>query len=71
MSMLKEFKEFAIKGNLIDMAIGVVMGTAFGKVVSSFIDGMVMPAIGMITGGVDFSDKKVILKEAVAATFSR
>ncbi len=68
MSMLKEFKEFAIKGNLIDMAIGVVMGTAFGKVVSSFIDGMVMPAIGMITGGVDFSDKKVILKEAVAAS---
>ena len=67
MGMLQEFKEFAIKGNLIDMAIGVVMGSAFGKVVSAFIDGMVMPAIGMITGGVDFTQKKIVLKEAVAA----
>lgn len=63
--MLKEFKEFAIKGNLIDMAVGVVMGGAFGKVVSSFIDGMVMPAIGMLTGGVDFNDKVFKLKDAV------
>jgi len=68
MGMLKEFKEFAIKGNLIDMAVGVVMGGAFGKVVSSFIDGMVMPAIGMISGGVDFTQKKIILKDAVAAS---
>lgn len=68
MGMLQEFKEFAIKGNLIDMAIGVVMGSAFGKVVSAFIDGMVMPAIGMITGGVDFTQKKIVLKEAVAAS---
>ncbi len=67
MGMLQEFKEFAIKGNLIDMAIGVVMGSAFGKVVSAFIDGMVMPAIGMLTGGVDFTQKKIVLKEAVAA----
>lgn len=66
--MLQEFKEFAIKGNLIDMAVGVVMGGAFGKVVSSFIDGMVMPAIGMLTGGVDFTQKKIILKEAIAAS---
>lgn len=66
MGMLKEFKEFAIKGNLIDMAVGVVMGGAFGKVVSSFIDGMVMPAIGMLTGGVDFNDKVIKLKDAVA-----
>jgi len=65
MGMLKEFKEFAIKGNLIDMAVGVVMGGAFGKVVSSFIDGMVMPAIGMLTGGVDFNDKVFKLKDAV------
>lgn len=66
--MLQEFKEFAIKGNLIDMAVGVVMGGAFGKVVSSFIDGMVMPAVGMISGGVDFTQKKIVLKEAVAAS---
>jgi large conductance mechanosensitive channel len=68
MSMLKEFKEFAIKGNLIDMAIAFVMGGAFGKVVSSFIDGMVMPAVGMLTGGVDFNNMKLILKEATAAS---
>ena len=48
MGMLKEFKEFALKGNLIDMAIGVVMAGAFGKVVTAFIDGMVMPAVGML-----------------------
>ncbi len=68
MGMLQEFKEFAMKGNLIDMAVGVVMGGAFGKVVSSFIDGMVMPAIGMISGGVDFNDKMFVLKKAVAAS---
>ena len=66
--MLKEFKEFALKGNLIDMAIGVVMAGAFGKVVTAFIDGMVMPAVGMLTGGVDFTQKKLILKSAVAAS---
>ena len=53
MSVLKEFKDFAMRGNLVDMAIGVVMAGAFGKVVSAFIDGMVMPAVGMLTGGVD------------------
>lgn len=68
MSMIKEFKEFAIKGNLIDMAVAFVMGGAFGKVVSSFIDGMVMPAVGMLTGGVDFNDMKIVLKDAVAAS---
>jgi large conductance mechanosensitive channel len=66
MGFIKEFKEFALKGNLVDLAVAVVMGGAFGKVVSSFIDGMVMPAIGMLTGGVDFNDMKVILKEGVA-----
>ena len=66
MEFIKEFKEFALKGNLVDLAVAVVMGGAFGKVVSSFIDGMVMPAIGMLTGGVDFNDMKVILKEGVA-----
>jgi large conductance mechanosensitive channel len=68
MSMLKEFKEFAIKGNLVDMAVAFVMGGAFGKVVSSFIDGMVMPAVGMLTGGVDFNNMKIVLKEASAAS---
>lgn len=63
--MLQEFKEFAIKGNLIDMAVGVVMGGAFGKVVSSFIDGMVMPAVGMVTGGVDFTQMKYDLKPEI------
>ncbi|MBK8684003.1 MAG: large-conductance mechanosensitive channel protein MscL [Bacteroidetes bacterium] len=66
MGFIKEFKEFALKGNLVDLAVAVVMGGAFGKVVSSFIDGMVMPAIDMLTGGVDFNDMKVVLKEGVA-----
>jgi len=66
MGFIKEFKEFALKGNLVDLAIAVVIGGAFGKVITSFIDGMVMPAIGMLTGGTDFNDKKLILKDAVA-----
>jgi large conductance mechanosensitive channel len=64
--MLKEFKEFAIKGNLIDTAVAFVMGGAFAKVTSSFIDGVVMPLVGMI-GGVDFSKVKHILIPADAA----
>lgn len=61
---MKEFKEFAMKGNLVDMAVAFVMGAAFGKVVSGFIDGMVMPVIGKITAGVDFKSLKYILSEA-------
>ena len=64
--MLKEFKAFAIKGNLVDTAVAFVMGAAFGKVTSSFIDGIVMPLVGMI-GGVDFSKAKHILIEGNAA----
>ncbi|MBP7514814.1 MAG: large-conductance mechanosensitive channel protein MscL [Flavobacteriales bacterium] len=64
--MLKEFKEFAMKGNLVDMAVAFVMGGAFGKVTSSFIDGMVMPLVGQLTGGVDFNDMKKVLTPAVA-----
>jgi large conductance mechanosensitive channel len=56
-----------MKGNLVDTAVAFVMGAAFGKVVSAFIDGMVMPLIGMLTGGVDFNDKKYILQQGVAA----
>lgn len=65
--MLKEFKEFAMKGNLVDIAVAFVMGASFGKIVSSFVDGMVMPLVGMLTGGVDFSDKVIRLKDAVPA----
>ncbi len=65
MSFIKEFKEFAIRGNLVDTAVAFVMGASFGKIVSSFVDGMVMPMIGMLTGGVDFNDKKWVLKDAI------
>jgi large conductance mechanosensitive channel len=64
MSMLKEFKQFAMRGNLVDMAVAFVMGGAFGKVVSGFIDGMVMPVVGKITAGVDFKSLKYVLSEA-------
>ena len=56
MSIVKEFKEFAMKGNVVDMAVGVVIGTAFGKIVSSLVGDVVMPLIGKIVGGVDFKD---------------
>lgn len=62
--MLKEFKKFAIKGNVVDLAVGVVVGTAFGKIVSSFVTDVIMPPIGVLTGGVDFSKLVFILKEA-------
>ena len=65
--MLKEFKEFAIKGNLVDTAIAFVMGAAFGKIVSAFVDGMVMPLVGMLTGGVDFSKLEYTLKDKIDA----
>ncbi len=64
MSFAKEFKEFALKGNLIDMAVAFVMGAAFGKVVSGFIDGLFMPIVGKITAGVDFQSLKFMLSEA-------
>ncbi|MFM7053919.1 MAG: large-conductance mechanosensitive channel protein MscL [Bacteroidota bacterium] len=68
MGLLKEFKEFAMRGNLVDLAVAFVMGGAFGKIVSAFVDGMVMPAVGMLTGGVDFSDKKLVLQQASEST---
>lgn len=64
MKMFKEFKEFAMRGNLIDMAVAFVMGAAFGKVVTSFIDGLVMPIVGKITSGVDFKSLKIIISDA-------
>ena len=66
MSMMKEFKEFPMKGNLVDMAVAFVMGAAFTKVTSSFINGMVMPLVGQLTGGVNFDDKKFVLTHAAA-----
>ena len=60
-SFLKEFKEFAMKGNLIDMAVAFVMGGAFGQLVTKFIEGMVMPLIGKLTAGVDFNSLKIVL----------
>jgi large conductance mechanosensitive channel len=68
MSMVKEFKEFAMKGNVVDMAIGIVIGAAFGKIVSSFVADVLMPPIGVLLGGVDFSTLMIILKEATAET---
>ncbi len=64
MSMLTEFKSFAVRGNVVDMAVGIVMGGAFGKIVSSFVADVLMPPIGILLGGVDFSDLAVTLKSA-------
>jgi len=65
MGMLQEFKEFAIKGNVIDMSVGIVIGSAFGKIVSSFVADVIMPPIGVLVGGVDFTKLVVTIKEAV------
>jgi large conductance mechanosensitive channel len=64
MSMRKEFKEFAMSGNVVDMAVGIIIGAAFGKIVSSFVSDVLMPPIGLLTGGVDFSNLAVQLKAA-------
>ncbi len=68
MSMLKEFKEFAMRGNVVDLAVGVVIGGAFGKIVSSLVTDVIMPPIGVLTGGVDFSELAFTLKAATADT---
>ncbi len=62
---LTEFKQFAVKGNAIDMAVGVIIGGAFGKIVTSIVNDIIMPPIGWLIGGVDFKDLKVVLKDAV------
>lgn len=64
MSFIKEFKEFAVRGNVIDMAVGVVIGGAFGKIVSSLVGDVIMPIIGVLTSGVDFKSLKFTIKEA-------
>ena len=63
---MEEFKAFAMRGNVIDMAVGVVIGGAFGKISSSIVNDIIMPMVSMLTGGIDFSQWKIVLKEAVA-----
>lgn len=64
MSIVKEFQEFAVKGNMIDMAVGIIVGGAFGKIVTSLVNDVIMPPIGLLLGGVDFKDLAVTLKAA-------
>ncbi len=64
MGMMSEFKSFAMRGNVIDMAVGIVIGGAFGKIVSSFVNDVLMPPVGMLIGGVDFSELSIVLKAA-------
>ncbi|AOH40112.1 large-conductance mechanosensitive channel protein MscL [Tannerella serpentiformis] len=65
MGLIKEFKEFAMRGNVLDMAVGIVIGGAFGKIVSSFVEDILMPPIGVLLGGVNFTDLKIVFKQAV------
>jgi large conductance mechanosensitive channel len=68
MSLISEFKQFAMRGNVVDMAIGIIIGGAFGKIVSSFVGDVMMPPLGMLIGGVDFTDLAVTLSAATAET---
>ncbi len=65
MGMLQEFKAFAMRGNVVDMAVGIIIGGAFGKIVSSFVADVIMPPLGLLIGGVDFTDLKLTMKEAI------
>ena len=64
MGMLQEFRDFAVRGNVVDMAVGVIMGAAFGKITTSLVNDVMMPPLGMVLGGVDFSDKAMVLRAA-------
>jgi len=64
---MSEFKQFAMRGNVVDMAVGIVIGGAFGKIVSSFVGDVIMPLVGMLVGGVDFTNLAITLKQAVVA----
>jgi large conductance mechanosensitive channel len=68
MSLVKEFKEFAVKGNVVDMAVGVIIGAAFGKIVSSLVADVVMPPLGLLIGGIDFTHFELVLREGVDKT---
>jgi large conductance mechanosensitive channel len=63
MAIIKEFKEFAMRGNVVDLAVGVIIGAAFGKIVTSLVNDVIMPPIGYLTGGIDFKNLKVLIKE--------
>ena len=67
MKLIQEFKDFAMKGNAVDMAVGIIIGAAFGKIVSSLVKDVVMPPIGLMLGGVDFTDLKITMKAAEGA----
>jgi large conductance mechanosensitive channel len=64
MSLLQEFKEFAVKGNVVDMAVGIIIGAAFGRIVSSMVGDLIMPPLGLLIGGVNFTDLKLVMKAA-------
>jgi large conductance mechanosensitive channel len=66
MSLFKEFKSFAMRGNVVDMAVGIIIGAAFGKIISSLVSDILMPPIGLLVGGMDFSSLGIIIKEAAA-----
>jgi large conductance mechanosensitive channel len=68
MKWIQEFKAFAVKGNVVDMGVGIIIGAAFGKIVSSFVGDVIMPPIGLLIGGINFSDLAVTLKAAIAAS---
>ena len=70
MGMMKEFKDFVVRGNVVDMAVGVVIGGAFGKIISSLVENIIMPPIGMIMGGVDFSNRFINLGKTPVATLA-
>ena len=65
MKIIKEFKEFAVKGNMIDLAVGIIIGAAFGKIIASLVSDLIMPPIGLLLGGMNFTDIQVIMKDAV------
>jgi large conductance mechanosensitive channel len=65
MKMVKEFKEFAVKGNMVDLAVGIIIGAAFGKIIASLVSDIIMPPIGLLLGGLNFTDMQWIMKDAV------
>ena len=68
MGMIKEFKDFAVRGNVIDLAVGIIIGAAFGKIVNSLVNDVIMPPVGMVVGNVDFADVVIPLKQAAEGT---
>ena len=67
MSFMKEFREFAMRGNVVDLAVGVIIGAAFGKIVSSLVSDIIMPPLGLLIGGIDFKQFELVLREAQGA----